>query len=130
LHYLTESSARSHCHSGRLQEKSGKRNELPCHHTVERLLKEYVAAAGIAPDAEGPLFRAWRGGALHRRPLDSAAKSGNHSFRAAGITNYLNNGGKLELARRMAAHASAAPPRSTSAAATKISLAEIERISY
>jgi len=38
-------------------------------------------------------------------------QAGNHSFRATGITNYLKNGGKLELAQLMAAHAS---PRTTS----------------
>jgi hypothetical protein len=30
----------------------------------------------------------------------------NHSFRAAGITNYLENDGTLEVAQRIAGHAS------------------------
>jgi len=35
-----------------------------------------------------------------------ATKIGNHSFRAAGITAYLKNGGTLEKAAAMANHAS------------------------
>lgn len=41
----------------RLHEKGGKEHEVPCHHTLERFLDEYIAAAGIAGDADGPLFR-------------------------------------------------------------------------
>ena len=41
----------------RLHEKGGKEHEVPCHHTLEKLLDEYIAAAGIAGDPEGPLFR-------------------------------------------------------------------------
>jgi len=39
--------------------------------------------------------------ALTRRQI------GNHTFRATGITEYLRNGGKLEIAQRMANHESA-----------------------
>jgi hypothetical protein len=34
------------------------------------------------------------------------AQIGNHTFRATGITAYLENGGQLEHARTMAAHES------------------------
>jgi len=130
----------------RLHEKGGKVNELPCHHALEKFLDEYLTAAGIAGDAAGPLFRTWRGGELQCRPLDQSSahrmvrrrlrqagirsQAGNHSFRATGITNYLKNGGKLEIAQQMAAHAS---PRTTSLydrRGDEISLDEIERISY
>jgi integrase len=57
----------------RLREKGGKVNELPCHHTLEQFLDEYLAAAGIAGDGEGPLFRTWRSGTLQRRPLDQSS---------------------------------------------------------
>ncbi len=130
----------------RLHEKGGKVNELPCHHALEKFLDEYLAAAGIAGDAAGPLFRTWRGRELQCRPLDQSSahrmvrrrlrqagirsQAGNHSFRATGITNYLKNGCKLEIAQQMAAHAS---PRTTSLydrRGDEISLDEIERISY
>jgi integrase len=38
----------------RLHEKGGKEHEVPCHHSLEKLLDENIAAAGIAGD---PLFR-------------------------------------------------------------------------
>ena len=41
----------------RLHEKNGKLNEMPCHHKLEQYLDAYIAAAGIAGDRKGPLFR-------------------------------------------------------------------------
>jgi site-specific recombinase XerC len=41
----------------RLHEKGGKEHEVPCHHDLERYLEEYIAAAGIAGELDGPLFR-------------------------------------------------------------------------
>jgi integrase/recombinase XerD len=41
----------------RLHEKGGKAHEVPCHHMLEKYLDEYLAAAEIAADTEGPLFR-------------------------------------------------------------------------
>jgi integrase len=42
----------------RLHEKGGKVNEMGCHHKLEEYLDAYIAAAGIADDKKGPLFRA------------------------------------------------------------------------
>ena len=42
----------------RLREKGGKEHEVPCHHTLERYLDEYIASAGIAAEPEAPLSRA------------------------------------------------------------------------
>jgi hypothetical protein len=41
----------------RLHEKGGKEHEAPCIPKLETYLDEYIAAAGIADDTEGPLFR-------------------------------------------------------------------------
>ena len=41
----------------RLHEKGGKEHEVPCHHNLEQYLDEYIAAAGIAGDPDGPLFQ-------------------------------------------------------------------------
>ena len=41
----------------RLHEKGGKFHEVPAHHKAEEYLDAYVAAAGIAGDRKGPLFR-------------------------------------------------------------------------
>ena len=107
----------------RLHEKGGKEHEVPCHHTLEKYLDEYLAVAG---DAEGPLFRSvgrktGRAEALWQQDVyrmiqrrataaDIATKIGNHTFRATGITAYLKNGGTLEHAQTIANHAS---PRTT-----------------
>jgi integrase/recombinase XerD len=130
----------------RLHEKGGKVNEMPAHHRLEEFLDAYIERAGIAGDPEGPLFRAWRGGALVRRALDQsnvhhmirrrarqagiATKIGCHSFRATGITNYLKNGGRLEIAQQMAGHESSRTTGLYDRRGDEISLDEIERISY
>jgi integrase/recombinase XerD len=41
----------------RLHEKGGKEHEVPCHHTLERYLDEYIASAGIAAEPDAPLFQ-------------------------------------------------------------------------
>jgi hypothetical protein len=41
----------------RLHEKGGKEHDVPCHHNLGHFLDEYIAAAGIAGDANGYLFR-------------------------------------------------------------------------
>jgi integrase len=41
----------------RLHEKGGKRHEVPAHHNAENYLDAYLAAAGIADDRKGWLFR-------------------------------------------------------------------------
>jgi len=112
----------------RLHEKGGKEHEVPCHHNLEQYLDEYIAAAGIAGDPDGPLFRTAAGktGALtgnalwqqdayrmiQRRTRGTGIKTriGNHTFRATGITAYLKNKGALETAQHIANHES---PRTT-----------------
>src|SRR5450755_1982177 len=45
----------------RLQEKGGKRHEMPCNHNLEAYLDAYISAAGLAGDLKGYLFRSTRG---------------------------------------------------------------------
>lgn len=105
----------------RLHEKGGKEHEAPCHHKLEAYLDEYIAAAGIAGDKDGPLFRTTgrSTGISHRMTQQDAyrlierqarragikTKIGNHSLRATGITDYLKSDGSLAEARKMANHA-------------------------
>ncbi len=130
----------------RLREKNGKVNEMPCHHKLEEYLDAYLDAADIREDRKGPLFRAALGrtGKLSARPLsrtdvwcmvrrraaDSglATAIGCHTFRATGITDYLTNGGKLEVAQRMAGHANAKTTGLYDRRNDDISLSEVERI--
>ncbi len=130
----------------RLHEKGGKRHEMPCHHKLETFLEEYIAAAGIVKDPKGWLFRTTEGqsGYLTNRPMRQAdvyrmirrraedagirTKIGCHTFRATGITEYLRNGGKLELAQQMANHESARTTGLYDRRNDQVSLDEVERI--
>ncbi len=71
----------------RLHEKGGKEHEAPCHHKLEVYLDEYMAAAGIAADKDGPLFRTTgrSTGTPHRmtqpdayRMIERRAQAGGH----------------------------------------------------
>jgi site-specific recombinase XerD len=130
----------------RLREKGGKRHEMPCHHNLEAYLHAYLDGTGIAADPKGPLFRTvGRGtGRLTRAPLPQAnahamirrraaaagiaTKVGNHTFRATGITAYLRNGGTLENAAAMAAHASTRTTQLYDRRRDRLTLDEVERV--
>jgi integrase len=53
---------------------------------------------------------------------------GCHSFRATGITEYLRNGGKLEIAQQMASHESARTTGLYDRRTDQVNLDEVERI--
>ena len=130
----------------RLHEKGGKPHEMPCHHNLEAYLDEYIAAAGLADDPKSHLFRTvprrttfptgnpvtqpdvFR--MIRRRALAAGigTQIGNHTFRATGITQYLKNGGRREIAQQMAAHES---PRTTALYDRRddeVAVDEVERI--
>jgi site-specific recombinase XerD len=129
----------------RLHEKGGKEHEVPCHHTLEQYLDEYIQATGIAGDADGRLFRTtgrktgeagamWQQDAYRMIQRRSAAagietKIGNHTFRATGITAYLKNKGLLEHAQTIANHASPRTTKLYDRRSDEISLDEVEKIS-
>jgi site-specific recombinase XerD len=129
----------------RLHEKGGKEHEVPCHHSLEKLLDEYIAATGIAGDPNGPLFRTtgrktgqaqamWQQDVyrmIQRRAAAAGIKTkiGNHTFRATGITAYLKNKGTLEHAQTLANHASPRTTKLYDRRSDEISLDEVEKIS-
>ena len=45
----------------RLHEKGGKEHAMPTHHNLDRSLKKYIQAAGIADDRKGRSFGLTRG---------------------------------------------------------------------
>ena len=107
----------------RLHEKGGKRHKVPAHHNAEKYVDAYLAVAGIAGQKKTPLFRSLD---THRtltdRPMDrndalrmikrrsrAAGLSEDtccHTFRATGITAYLEGGGTIEHAQQIANHES------------------------
>jgi integrase len=54
----------------------------------------------------------------------------NHSFRATGITEFLANGGSLEVAQRIAGHADSRTTKGYDRRATRLELSEIVRVKY
>ena len=67
---------------------------------------------------------------IRRRATDAGieTKIGCHSFRATGITEYLRNGGKLEIAQQMANHESTRTTGLYDRRLDQVSLDELERI--
>ncbi len=129
----------------RLHEKGGKEHEMPCHHNLEDWLHAYIEGAQLG-DGKGWLFRSASGrtGKLSENAMGQAdvfrmvvkrAKAtgirtqiGCHSFRATGITEYLKNGGKLEIAQQMANHESSRTTGLYDRRTDQINLDEVERI--
>ena len=96
-------------------------------------------------EANGYLFRTTmrRSGILTEKPLHQQdayriqkrakaagieTKIGNHTFRATGVTAYLKNSGKLEVAQHIANHESPRTTKLYDRRQDEISLDEIERI--
>ncbi|PYT26127.1 MAG: integrase [Acidobacteria bacterium] len=130
----------------RLHEKNGKIIDAACHHKLEQYIDDYLQAAGIAEDKQGPLFRAAKGRTrmltahamtrvdawlmVRRRTEDAGigGRIGCHTFRATGITAYLKNGGTIDRAQKLAGHASSKTTALYDRRDDEISIEEVERI--
>ncbi len=130
----------------RLHEKGGRFHEVPVHHNAETYLDAYLDAAGIRDQTKAPLFQTTRGRSriltgngfqprealamIKRRAKEAGlpATICNHTFRATGITAYLENGGTIENAQAIAAHESPRTTKLYDRRQDRISLDEIERI--
>ncbi|MGE0175339.1 MAG: tyrosine-type recombinase/integrase [Oligoflexales bacterium] len=129
-----------------LHEKGGKYHEVPVHHKAEDFLDAYLEAAGIAGSKNAALFqsaggkgRGLNGKAMSRfdawamvkrraKEAGITAEISPHSFRATGITAYLENGGTIEHAQQIAAHESPRTTKLYDRTNDQITLDEIERI--
>ena len=131
----------------RLKEKGGKLHQMPAHHNAAEYVDAWLEQAGIQGDKKTPLFRS-----VHRYQHDAITQNGLHrnnvrdmikrrakraglpettnchTFRATGITTYLENGGTLEKARMMAAHASTQTTKLYDHTKDEPTLDEVERI--
>ena len=130
-----------------LHEKGGRYNVVPAHHLAREYVDAYLEAAELVEDRKGPLFRSCAVGRqdwLEDRAMTRAtalrmikrrsrqaglpAEICAHSFRGTGITEYLRNGGDLEVAARIAGHESTRTTQLYNRVQEEISLDEIERI--
>lgn len=129
----------------RLHEKGGKYHEVPAHHLAEQYLDAYLLAADSDRQGKTPLFRSigkdkqLSNRRMHRtdalRMIKRRARAAGlpdsvccHTWRATGITAYLQNGGTLERAMQIAAHESARTTKLYDRTHDEVSLDEIERI--
>jgi integrase/recombinase XerD len=130
----------------RLHEKGGKHHEVPAHHNADAYLDAYLQAAAISGELKSPLFRSadrtsgklTNGRVDRRNVLEMVKRRANvaglpsrtccHSFRATGITAYLDNGGTIENAQAIAAHESPRTTKLYDRTSDEITLDEIERI--
>lgn len=130
----------------RLHEKGGKFHEVPAHHNAQAYLDEYLSGAGLAGEKKTPLFRAAVGltntlsesgvsrtdvfRMIKRRVLAAGlpARICCHTFRATGITAYLEAGGSIENAQAIAAHESPWTTKLYDRTPDQITLDEVERI--
>lgn len=128
----------------RLHEKGGKRHEVPAHHHAVEYTDAYLDAAGIRNEKKSPLFRSVNHGQITPKPMTRtdvlrmikrrATEAGLpsstccHTFRATGITAYLENGGTIENAQAIAAHESPRTTKLYDRTGDEITLDEVERI--
>ena len=129
----------------RLHEKGGKHHEVPAHRKAEDYVEAYLDAARIRDQQHGPLFRTVDSRRqltirrMHRvdvlrmikrraRQVGLATRVCCHTFRATGITVYLQGGGLLEHAQRIAAHESIRTTKLYDRTGDTVSLDEIEKI--
>lgn len=134
----------------RLHEKGGKYHEVPAHHNAEAYVDAYLAEA--TPDGATaaerrrlPLFRSVdRQRQLTSRPMSRTdvlqmikrrvrqaglpLSTCCHTFRATGITAYLENGGTIEKAQQIANHESPRTTKLYDRTNDQLTLDEIERI--
>lgn len=130
----------------RLHEKGGVERDIPAHPKLVEHLDAWLQASGFSGNS--PLFpaslRKGTGFAFHpmtrgdvlrmvKRRLIAAGIPpvfSNHSFRATGITEFLTNGGSLEVAQQLANHADSRTTKLYDRRTTKLELQEIVRIRY
>jgi integrase/recombinase XerD len=119
---------------------------VPANHNLDQYLETYIEGTGLGTDPKGPLFRTVFGKTdrLMRRPMTQTdayrmirrrakaaniyTKIGNHTFRATGITAFLKNGGRLEVAQQIAAHESSRTTGLYDRRGDDVGLDEVERI--
>ena len=139
----------------RFQEKRGKIHEVPVHSKAREAVDQWIAASGLGSNPSAPLFPAFAqdkksfaiaektGGLRHLdrtgiwKLVQARAKASGlekkvccHSFRATGITEYLNNGGTIDIARRIAGHSQLSTTQIYDHSKDRVTIAEIERISF
>ena len=129
----------------RLHEKGGRYHEVPVHHKAEEYLDAYLKAIESTEQKKSPLFRTvnrnrnltgermypqdvWRMLKRRSRRAELPENICCHTFRATGITTYLENGGSVEVAQQIAGHESPRTTKLYDRRNDEIALEEVERV--
>jgi integrase/recombinase XerD len=130
----------------RFQEKRGREHEVPVHSKAKEAIELWLEASGLASSQSAPLFPAFGKDreTIEHKHLDRrsilklvekrASASGIvkqvccHSFRATGITEYMNSGGTIEIAQQIAGHKSSSTTRIYDRSRDRLTIEEIERV--
>lgn len=133
----------------RVEEKGGLWRKIPVHSEAAPLMAAYIEAAGLDDFPDSPLFRGTIGGKGRKPKLAQGAftRQGawymikrrcaaaglsteytNHSFRATGITEFMNNGGQLHDAQIIAGHADARTTKLYDRSEHKVTRNMMERV--
>jgi integrase len=128
----------------RFQRKAAK--SMKCRHTTRSSKRSIEYLSKVSIDDKQPLFQsvnkagtALSGRALNRHNAWAAIRKrarnagfltpvGCHTWRATGVTVYLENGGRLEHAQQMAAHESPRTTKLYDRTKDEITIGEVERI--
>lgn len=130
-------------HCFRFAEKGGKSREIPCRHDLQGFVAAYVAAAGIADQKHGPLFRS---AAKRVRRLTLAAIRANdvckmvkrrlkdadlppHRFHVAVATDLLTQDVPLEQVQYLLGHADSRTTKLYDRRQRRVTRNVVERIS-
>jgi site-specific recombinase XerD len=132
----------------RLHEKRGKIHEVPVHSKAREAIDQWLLASGLGSNPSAPLLPAfgknkktpelrhmdrtsvWK--VVQARAHASGLKKRVccHSFRATGITEYMNAGGALDIAQRIAGHSELSTTKIYDRSQDRVTIAEIERVSF
>lgn len=131
----------------RLQEKRGKIHEVPVHEEARKAIDDWLKAAEIGGRPLCPLFPAfcrsrelfeprpmtrinvWKLVKSRARAIGLEKLIGCHSFRATGLTEYMNAGGQLDIAQGIAGHAQLSTTKLYDRSQDRVTIAEIQRVS-
>ena len=132
----------------RLSEKRGKIHEVPVHSKAREAIDNWLSASGLGSNPKAPLFPGfgkdkktielrhmdrsslWRLVQARARACGLEKRVGCHSFRATGITEYMNRGGLIDMAQRIAGHSQLSTTKIYDRSRDRLTAAEIERLSF
>jgi len=132
----------------KLNEKRGKIHEVPVHSSAREAIDQWLLASGLESNPTAPLFPPF--GKNKKTPelrhmdrrsvwklLQARAQASGlerrvccHSFRATAITEYMNAGGALDIARRIAGHSALSTTQIYDRSQDRVTIVEIERVCF